>query len=83
MISLSAPPEDLGLAFGVHRAMDTAGAMLGPLVAFALLAAAPGAYGTLFLVSLCVALLGVGVHRAARPPGPPWPRRPRRRRRAR
>src|SRR4051794_40925103 len=39
MISLTASQRDLGLAFGVHRAMDTAGAMIGPLVAFALLAA--------------------------------------------
>jgi MFS family permease len=61
MISLSAPRADLGLAFGVHRAMDTAGAMLGPLVAFALLASAPGSYHTLFLISFCIALLGVGV----------------------
>lgn len=61
MISLSTPQEDLGTAFGVHRAMDTTGALLGPLIAFALLAAAPGAYGTVWLVSLCAALLGVGV----------------------
>lgn len=61
MISLSAPPERLGLAFGVHRAMDSAGAMLGPLVAFGLLAAAPGAFRTVFLVSFCVALLGLAV----------------------
>ena len=39
MISLTAPKRELGLAFGVHRAMDTAGAMIGPIVAFALLAA--------------------------------------------
>ena len=31
MISLTAPEKDMGLAFGVHRAMDTAGAMIGPL----------------------------------------------------
>jgi MFS family permease len=31
--------EDRGLAFGVHRAMDNAGAVVGPLVAAALLAA--------------------------------------------
>src|ERR1700761_5226478 len=30
MISLTASKRDLGLAFGVHRAMDTAGAMIGP-----------------------------------------------------
>ena len=58
MISLTAPEKDMGLAFGVHRAMDTAGAMLGPLVAFALLAAAPNAFSTLFLVSFFVAMLG-------------------------
>jgi MFS family permease len=58
MISLSAPRTDLGLAFGVHRAMDTAGAMIGPLVAFALLSAAPDAFSNLFLVSFFIAVLG-------------------------
>ena len=38
MISLSTPKEQLGTAFGVHRALDTTGALLGPLVAFGLLA---------------------------------------------
>ena len=61
MISLSVPKKDLGLAFGVHRAMDTAGAMLGPLLAFALLAAAPGSFQPLFLLSFIISLLGVGV----------------------
>ena len=37
LISLSTPPETQGRAFGVHRAMDTAGALLGPLVAFLIL----------------------------------------------
>src|SRR3954468_21774815 len=61
MISLSAREEELGLAFGVHRAMDTAGAMIGPLVAFTLLSAAPGAFSTLFLISFLVALVGLAV----------------------
>ena len=61
MISLTAPKRDLGLAFGVHRAMDTAGAMIGPLVAFTLLAAAPNAFHSLFLISFFVAVLGFGV----------------------
>jgi MFS family permease len=61
MISLTAPKRDLGLAFGVHRAMDTAGAMIGPLIAFALLAAAPNAFHSLFLISFFVAVLGFGV----------------------
>lgn len=58
MISLTAPERELGLAFGVHRAMDTAGAMIGPLVAFALLAAAPDAFSSLFLISFFIAVLG-------------------------
>jgi predicted MFS family arabinose efflux permease len=39
--------------------MDTAGALLGPLAAFGVLAAAPGGYDAVFVVSTCVALLGV------------------------
>ena len=41
LISLSSTRDRLATSFGVHRAMDTAGAMLGPLVAFGLLLAAP------------------------------------------
>ncbi len=61
MISLSTPREELGTAFGVHRALDTAGAMIGPLVAFGLLALLPGAFDSVFVVSFCVALIGLGV----------------------
>ena len=60
LISLSAHPKALGAAFGVHRAMDTAGAMLGPLLAFGLLAAAPRRYDAIFVVSFCFAIVGVG-----------------------
>jgi MFS family permease len=61
MISMSSRKEDLGTSFGVHRALDTTGALLGPLIAFGLLALAPLAFDTLFIVSFCFALLGVGV----------------------
>jgi MFS family permease len=61
MISLSSSPATLGTAFGVHRALDTTGAMLGPLVAFGLLALAPMAFESVFLVSFLVALVGVGM----------------------
>jgi len=37
MLAESVAPEDRGKAFGFHRAGDTAGAVLGPLAAFALL----------------------------------------------
>ncbi len=33
LIGESVPPEALGRAFGFHRAMDTAGAVIGPLIA--------------------------------------------------
>lgn len=61
LISLNSQPETLGLSFGVHRALDTTGAMLGPLVAFGLLSIAPFAFDSLFLVSFCIAVMGVAV----------------------
>ncbi|MFF2042731.1 MFS transporter [Kitasatospora sp. NPDC058170] len=70
LISLSAPPEALGRAFGVHRAMDTTGALLGPLVAFAVLWATADAYDAVFVVSFAVGLLGVLVLVLFVPAGP-------------
>lgn len=61
MISLAAEPAARGRAFGVHRAMDTAGALCGPLVAFVLLRVAAEGYDAVFTVSFCVAVLGVVV----------------------
>ncbi|MFE9094338.1 MFS transporter [Streptomyces sp. NPDC007264] len=59
MISLAATPETRGRAFGVHRAMDTAGALLGPFVAFLILRATVDGYDAVFTVSSCVAAAGV------------------------
>ncbi|MER6027875.1 MFS transporter [Streptomyces sp. NPDC001851] len=59
LISLSSTAETRGRAFGVHRAMDTAGALLGPLVAFLILRATVDGYDAVFTVSFCVAVLGV------------------------
>ncbi|MGW0875008.1 MFS transporter [Streptomyces sp. NPDC002740] len=59
MISLATEPRYRGRAFGVHRAMDTTGALLGPLVAFAVLRATVDGYDAVFAVSGCVAVLGV------------------------
>ncbi|WP_405718778.1 MFS transporter [Streptomyces sp. NBC_01537] len=59
MISLATPPEHRGRAFGVHRAMDTTGALVGPLVAFAVLRATVDGYDAVFAVSGCFAVLGV------------------------
>ncbi|MFP3987366.1 MFS transporter [Streptomyces sp. E11-3] len=59
LISISCDERDLGRAFGVHRAMDTTGALLGPLIAFALLWVTADAYDAVFVVSFCFGLLGV------------------------
>jgi len=59
LITLSVPPHALGRAFGVHRAMDSFGAFLGPLVALAVLAAADQAFDAVLFVSFCIAALGV------------------------
>jgi MFS family permease len=61
IIAASTEPAGLGRAFGVHRAMDTAGAMLGPLIAFALLAAVPGSYNSVFVASFAAAVIGLAV----------------------
>lgn len=61
LISLSTPKENLGLAFGVHRALDTVGAVLGPLIAFGLLLLAPQGFNSIFVVSFCFALIGLAI----------------------
>ena len=62
LISLSSEPENLGASFGVHRALDTVGAVLGPILAYALLRHfTANDYQAVFVVSLCVAVLGLGV----------------------
>jgi MFS family permease len=75
LISFNATPQGLGAAFGVHRALDTAGAVLGPVVAFALLRQTPQAYDVVFVTSFAIALVGVAVLIAfvRNPPGGPAP----------
>ena len=61
MISLNTDKKDLASAFGVHRSLDAAGATLGPLVAFVLFSFMSGGFDAIFVVSFCVAVIGVGV----------------------
>ena len=61
LISLSSTPQNLGTSFAVHRTLDTAGAMIGPLLAFGLLALIPNGFDVIFVASLCIALVGLGV----------------------
>src|SRR5262249_41597331 len=64
MISLNTPPHLMASAFAVHRALDAGGALLGPIVAFILLAQMPGApeaFDVLWMTSFLFAILGVAV----------------------
>ena len=61
LISLSSDRDALGTAFGVHRALDTAGAMIGPLLAFGLLWLNPGEFDPIFVASFCFGLIGLAL----------------------
>jgi MFS family permease len=61
LISLSSLPSRLGEAFGVHRALDTIGAVLGPVLAFAVLLLMPHGYSVIFAISLVFAIIGLAL----------------------
>lgn len=73
LISFSAERSAYGRAFGFHRAMDTAGAALGPLAAFAVLPFINQNYRVLFLLSFAASFFAVMILavfvREARLPG--------------
>jgi MFS family permease len=50
-----------GAAFGLHRAMDTAGAIIGPLTALALLSIFQNQFSLIFLLAAIPAFIGVCV----------------------
>jgi len=57
-------PEQLGAAFGVHRAMDAVGAFVGPLLGAAILWWLPFGFDWLFAASLVFGVAGLVVFRA-------------------
>lgn len=69
LLAASVPAERRGLAFGLHRAMDNAGAVVGPLLAAALLGAGVG-LRDIFVWSVVPAVLCVGLALALREPAP-------------
>ncbi|MBI2960908.1 MAG: MFS transporter [Betaproteobacteria bacterium] len=81
MIADWTPPEQTGIAFGLQRAFDNAGAVLGSLIAAAALAFWTSSLQTVLLASaipgaLCLLLLAFGVaepprHRPVSQPLPP------------
>lgn len=80
LIADSSPESDHGKAFGFQRALDHAGAVIGPLIAFFLLTFITRQYRTLFLLAyipgiMAVMLLIFGVRekRSAKTVPPPKP----------
>lgn len=61
LVSESADSAKMGQAFGIHKALDMAGAALGILIAFVLLTQADGQpdYQTLFAISIIPAAIGL------------------------
>jgi MFS family permease len=59
MLANCVPMTHLGLAFGVHRAMDGLGAVAGPLIASLVLFRAPTGYPIVFGLSIAAACCGL------------------------
>jgi MFS family permease len=72
LIAADTPPEMRGRAFGFHRAADTAGAVVGPLLGLALYEALDHRLRPLFFFAAIPALVSVAlialVHDSRRPP---------------
>lgn len=77
-LSSIARPKTRGYAFGVHKALDKSGAVLGPLIAYGLLTwlgESPGTYHVLFWVAFVPAVLSIVVLSMMKdPPEVPHPR---------
>ncbi|MDZ4655903.1 MAG: MFS transporter [Coriobacteriia bacterium] len=76
LIADSSTEATRGRNFGVHRALDTLGAAIGPLTAWAILTLVPDGYRTIFWVSAIPGALAIAVvffavreKRAVRPDG--------------
>jgi MFS family permease len=59
ILSDESTPETKGRIFGLHRAMDTAGAMIGPVLALLFMLYFPENYKMLFLAAFIPGLIGV------------------------
>lgn len=61
LIADSSPVEQRGKAFGFHRSLDTVGAVIGPLVAFSLLAAFDNDFRLIFWLSAIPGVISIVV----------------------
>ncbi|HZP56628.1 MAG TPA: MFS transporter [Dehalococcoidia bacterium] len=62
LIAASTTPETRGRAFGLHRSMDTSGAILGPLIALAVISfAGSSAYRPIFVAAVVPGVISVAI----------------------
>ena len=61
IIAASTESDRLGLAFGIHRTLDTAGAIVGPAVALLILAVWAADYRSVFWLSILPGLVSIAL----------------------
>lgn len=61
LIAQASRREKYGGAFGLHRALDTLGAVVGVLIAYYLFSSYLKSYETVFILSLIPAFIGIGL----------------------
>jgi len=59
LVAGSAGEGETGKGFGFHKAMDNSGAIIGPLIAFMVLAAFPEDYRKVFLIAAIPGIIGL------------------------
>jgi len=69
LVAESATPETRGAAFGFHRSMDTIGAVIGPLLGFALLSLFAGNYRMVFWAALLPGVVSLWMIRGVKETG--------------
>ena len=78
LLAEGVPNESLGKVFGFHRAADTIGAVVGPLLGLAILTATGDDIGLALWIAVIPALISValvGITRQTRPASSPADRR--------
>lgn len=61
LIAEASKSGQLGRSFGIHKALDTLGAVVGIIIAYFLFTGTSGKYSEIFLISLVPAIIGVGL----------------------
>ncbi|APM38885.1 MFS transporter [Clostridium kluyveri] len=59
LVAGSSSDSEKGKSFGFHKAMDNSGAILGPLLTFAILSVFPGDYRKVFMFSILPGIFGL------------------------